>query len=533
MQLPHYKYFKFLISVFLVLFFFVCSSHSLENQNYKITLKENTGGLNSKASPVTLKNNESSDLMNVDLDTDGSIRKRRGYTVLNNTSISSKKVDGLYAYYLNSGTRHLIAAANGIYKMDNLDGTWDAITNTAITANKKARFTSFQNTMFMTNGTDPVQEWSGTGNCTDSQCNSDISLSKAKYLSEYDNRLFLANVTVSSADYPSRLYYSELFDKDVWDANQYITAGFNDGDVITGVVNLGGYLYVFKTKSIYKVKNTGDSAIPYTVEKTNATDGCISPDSLQIISNGLVIFLSQQGIAVFDGNTTEIISYKIKPTIDDLAGTNLIESSSCVYKTLNQYWLSVSDGDSGDRIIIWDYYHNAFLLHSGIHARSFSTIIDSSENERLYFGDYIGYVYRADTGTDDYPGKTITAINAYYTTKHYDFDYLFMTKVPRYIVVIFQYSNTPSVLNISYAYDLQTTDHTTETFTLQNPVTAIWDISLWDVDLIPGSGASYYRVDLQSQGITMRFKFSNNALGQTFSIYGWEVAYNMGGIVEN
>ena len=46
----------------------------------------------------------------------------------------------------------------------------------------------------------------------------------------------------------------------------------------------------------------------------------------------------------------------------------------------------------------------------------------SGLDERPYFGDYNGYIYRMDTGTDDYPLGVKTAIDAYYYTNWKYFD---------------------------------------------------------------------------------------------------------------
>lgn len=516
-----------------ILYFLICfSAYCLEDIPYTALLKNNVGGLNSKASPVTVDDSEASDLLNINLDTDGAIKKRPGYTVLNSTALIDQ-VDGLFVYTQAAGTRYMIAAAAKLYKMDALDGTWDDITGTTtITTGYPMRAANYGNSIVMTNGYNKVQDWTGSSVCTDNDCVNDISLTKAKYIESFVNRLFLANVTVSSTDYPNRLYFSDVTQIGVWTSLNYITIGYNDGDVITGIVATGGYLYVFKKQSIYKVTATGDTTVPFTSEKTYATDGCIAPDTIQPINNK-IFYLSQNGICVFNGSTSQVLSYKIQPTLQALDQTNLINAKSGVYKRLNQYWISVSDGDTGDRIIVFDYYHNCFLLHNGIHALALTSIIDSADVERFYFGDFLGYVYRYNVGYNDNPGKTETAINAYYITKHYELNSFITDKIMRYLILIFQYTSMSSNLNIYYTYDLQTSDLFHDVVELQNAHSAKWDTAVWDVAIWPGEGATYKRIDLKSAGITIRLKFQNNALDETFTLYGWEFGYKGGQIVKN
>ena len=88
------------------------------------------GGLNTIAGPLSLDNNESSELKNIDFHEFGSFSKRSGYTVLNSTSLGNDvEGDGLHWFEYDSGgtlTRKAICVANGkVYKMDGLDGIWD------------------------------------------------------------------------------------------------------------------------------------------------------------------------------------------------------------------------------------------------------------------------------------------------------------------------------------------------------------------------------------------------------------------------
>ena len=77
---------------------------------------------------MSVKDEEATDLLNINLDTDGAIRKRKGYTTLNSTALPDQ-LDGLARYVQTDSTIYMIAAAAGMYKMDLFDGTWDDVTN--------------------------------------------------------------------------------------------------------------------------------------------------------------------------------------------------------------------------------------------------------------------------------------------------------------------------------------------------------------------------------------------------------------------
>ena len=93
------------------------------------------GGLNSTSGPLGLQDNEASDLQNIDFNKFGSILKRNGYSTLNTTALTGATAfDGLHWFeFTSSGAtvRKSITVNNGtLYKMDDLDGTWDDITGT-------------------------------------------------------------------------------------------------------------------------------------------------------------------------------------------------------------------------------------------------------------------------------------------------------------------------------------------------------------------------------------------------------------------
>jgi len=126
------------------------------------------GGLNSAGGNLSLKDNESSDLLNVDFNFLGSVLKRSGYTTLNGTAIATSPLsDGLHWYESNqSGTlTYILIAVNGgnVYYMTGFDGTWNDITGSiTLTPGNFCSFKNLFNVMYATNGTNPPFQVSNT-----------------------------------------------------------------------------------------------------------------------------------------------------------------------------------------------------------------------------------------------------------------------------------------------------------------------------------------------------------------------------------
>jgi len=487
--------------------------------------KSLNGGLNSTSGAFGVQDNESSDLQNIDFDKFGSILKRNGYASLNTASITgSTKVEGLHWYeYNNSGVygSFAVCASNGsLYKQDDLDGVWDNITGPAITTGNHCDFENFLNEVYITNGADIPLKWAGSG--TASVMAVPSGLTAAKYVKQFSNYLFLGNVTVSGITYPSRIYWSAIKDTSSWDAANFIEIAKDDGQEITGMKVLADRLVIYKRRAIYNVFFTGDADIPFILPgggKSNSSVGCIAPFSIQEVENGHV-FLAPDGIYYYDGMNSYKLSHRITKTLDSFNQTNLNNAVSCVHKAKNRYMLSFTSSGmtEADRVVVWDYFNNAFSVYVGIAPCSLATFFVSSFEERPYFGDFDGFVYRMDTGTDDYPLNTANAVSSYFYTNWKAFDDLCDQKGVPHVYLYYQTSN--SVLTFAYSYDFETTDQYTQTLTLAT-ATDTYGTGIYGTAVYAGSGGGSTRRDLTGRGRTVRFKFANATLGETFRMDGF------------
>ena len=275
------------------------------------------GGLNSTAAPLHLKDNESSGLQNIDFDRFGAILKRNGYTTLSAVTSNSIGGDGLYWFeYDNSGTqtRYATRVYDGkLEKMDAVDGTWDDVTGTAtITSANPCDFETFTNKLFVANGKNKPFFWDGGASAGTAHVPE--NLTSAKFVKTFQNYLFYGNVVVNSVYYPTRIYWSSLRDPTAWDSADWIDVAKGDGQPITGLHVLANAAVIFKTRSIYTVFFTGDSTIPFQMQKVASPVGCTVPTSIQEVENGLVFF-SNDGFYFFDGITSTKISDRITTTI--------------------------------------------------------------------------------------------------------------------------------------------------------------------------------------------------------------------------
>lgn len=433
--------------------------------------------------------------------------------------------DGLYWFEFSSGgdfTRKLVNVSLGkLWKMDDLDGTWDDVTGSVlINAGNHCDFETFLNKVIITNGVNPPFLWAGTG--TASLMAVPVGLTRAKYVRQFNNYLFLANVTVDGTHYPSRFYWSRIKDIDNWDGDQFIEVSKDDGQEITGIKVLQDRLVIYKTRAIYNLFFTGDADFPFILPgggKSNSTVGCISPFSIQEIENGHV-FLAVDGLYYYDGMNSTKLSYRVQKTLDDdLNQSEFPTAVSCVFKPKNKYLLALSsEGQSThNRVLVWDYYNNAFSVYTGIAASAMANVFLDGTIEQIYFCDYDGFTYQMETGVDDYPLKIQTAIDFFYWTnwKYYD-DLCDQKGVPN-IYIYYQSANT--VLTLAYSYDFESGEQYSQTFSLSGGV-ALYDVAIWDDARYASAGGAVRRRDLTGRGRVVRFKFANANLTETVQIDG-------------
>lgn len=477
-----------------------------------------SGGLNSTDNPLFLKENEASDLQNIDFDTNGAFKKRSGYSRLNTSAFNSGATWTSLHFFESSTADFLIGTCgNKLAKMDDFDGTWDDITGSlTITAGNNNIFSwrTFNGKVYGTNNVDVPILWSGSGNGATWTVVTGIT--KVKWIEVFENYMFLANVELSSVRQATRLYWSTIKDAETWSTTDFVEIGLQDGQEITGIKTLGDRLVIFKERSIYIGIFTGDSNVPFIFVKTKSHVGSISGYSVQEVNNGL-IFLSQDGFYFFNGTTSEKISERISVTMDTFNKNRFSVSQSAYQKERNRYWLALttSGGSTNNRVITFDSFNNAFSLYKGHNANCFVTLHTSGQ-ERIYFGDYAGFVYRADTGLNDNPSGTATSIEGYLKTKWFDFGDQTNQKATPNLVVYFTYKT--GIVTFAYAYDLSEGE-----VILSFSTTApgeLWDTAVWDVSEWGASGGFFRRIDLDGRGRVVRYRFYNNTLSETFHING-------------
>jgi hypothetical protein len=363
----------------------------------------------------------------------------------------------------------------------------------------------------------------GDANIAFTISNANVNITKAKFVSQYNNYLFLANVTTGDGvNRPTRMYWCDINNPESWLGTSWIEVSYLDGQEITQLWGFSNYLFIFKTRSIFGCTFTGDADFPFILPgggRSSSAIGCVAPWSMAQIEEG-VIFVSYDGIYLFDGTTSYKLTDKIRDTFLGLNVPNFKQVESTINRKKNMVYFAFPSGATNDTILCWNYFLNAWSVYKGLAPAAMETAYVGGVDERPCFADYGGFVYRMDSGPDDYPLNVRTAIDGYFWTNWKTMDDLVNKKgIPEVVVY---YAQSESTLTFAYAYDFTVGEQFSSTFRTIPADAFLWGSGLWGVDNWTGAtGGGVIRRDLTGRGRVVRFKIANNTVGETFRIDGF------------
>ncbi len=284
-------------------------------KRFGIILKDFSGGLNLKYDDDLMSLNEARNLRNCDPYSKGWIDRRMGCSKLTSDGIGSEvSVSDGIRFYPTSSTKELIiatnnAVANKIWKINDSTGVETEITGgTALQASTRVRFQIYKGTLFINDGTAPIQYY--TSGITKADISGTPTPPTGSHYCIHKRRMYVAN--------GANLYYS----------NVGLFAGLPDCDfpadniepigdetlVIIGMIPQQDHIVIFKENTFHKWIGTAD--YDFRVLDTNRPYGSIASDSITMCE-GWVLFLSHDGVRAYDGGLHCILlSDKITPIID-------------------------------------------------------------------------------------------------------------------------------------------------------------------------------------------------------------------------
>lgn len=376
------------------------------------------GGLNAAENPLKIKDNESPDCLNAHTNVFGSVEKRKGKIKLNSVTVGATKRGNASLDYVVTTTsrKFLTVFDNTLYKMDDLDGTWDALTMTVTIGSGRAELRQYlTKAVLASHVSGNVQSWDGSSGAM-----ATISGSAAfKYLGVDDisGRLWAAGL----ASNDGVGYFTPVNALSFDTTNDKLV--ISNTDVIVGFRQLKGRFYALGRNNIYRIDDLGGD--PRFGARPVAHPGTLSPESAQVgdllgIGEGILYLGTDKQLYFFNGTDTARLSYKFDhrstissaQTLDQISAAYLDEVHAVVNPLRNWYMLHYPSGSDviNNNCMVYDLNSQSAWPFNGMPANTAALVNDGNNALRIYQTGYTGFTWQFDSGNDD----DGSAINSYY-----------------------------------------------------------------------------------------------------------------------
>lgn len=478
------------------------------------TLRDFTGGLNLVSDTFRLAENESPDLLNVDLDRRGGFQVRRGVTPFSSSSIGAAP-ETIWTY--NSFGTIYTMVQTGATIQSGVGSTWSNVGSSLGSATQGVCPVTFNNINYWVRGNADVVKWDGSTASTlgtsfnDTTTPSSGNIPRADHMAVHAGYMWVAGTHESGTHYKNRVRFSwaNTFDNsgENWRSQDYIDIDDGkDSDYITAIVPYGDQLIVFKHDSVYAIY--GYSGESFSVVNISNTVGAVSHSGVLATPSGLFFFDHQVGLNVYDGRSVNWVFEQIWPAMrDGSIPTSLIDNVELGWVE-NRLWLSVPWSELPDVPRGVTFVFDPQLKQRGSWTKYSLQAGPYSRGHRN--DNYLAYlhgtnlIYRLDVHDQYYDNMGgiigVVPINSYYRTRWIDLGEPAVKKRWRRAEVVMQVEQAYDLPVVSFAnYDPSIPVKNFLFRSLSSPSSAnidVWDDpdSEWDSSLWARSG-NYAYVD--------------------------------------
>jgi hypothetical protein len=328
------------------------------------------GGLNLTSDPIHVKDNETTDCLNVDFDVRGAVRKRLG-SIQRGITEPNPPFDMALPYRTPGGVSTLLLPrwGFGLLQMDTSYGV-TLLGGSTQTANFDNAGIVAGGSAYIVNNNDGTLKINGsTASRLGTTAGADGNHPKAAYIAFHKGRLFFGNTGAGTN--PSRVIFtgSDANPANLEHFKTLSTVDFDpdDGDEITAIVPFLDQLTVFKRNKIFTLRGNQPSSFIRVL--ANPALGCVAPRTAQAWDKG-VMFLSTRGVFSFDGARATRVSEKIDPALNALPAEALSTAAALVYQ--QRYYLFVNEDAANaynETTYVFDFTTGTWTKYRGWNVR--------------------------------------------------------------------------------------------------------------------------------------------------------------------
>jgi hypothetical protein len=331
----------------------------MPNRLQPINLVDFSGGINTRASPFQLAENETAESVNVSVDRLGGIYSRRGWERWNSADLwpdpAAWDPRRGYMHSLADGTDITYVAANATILGSNGTNVLTDLTIPCSAHTHLADFAAMGDTLYIARGRDLASysrtgtaaalalAASGAGNWNDDYTNPiGGTMPQAELVETHAGYLFVANIVEDGVQFPNRIRWSHPTSPGDWAQSDYIDIT-SEGDRITALMSYQDHLLVFKSDGLWAIY--GYDADSWQVVKKSTTSGAPGPQAVTRSESAIFFYSGSDmgGIYAYTGESPSEISTGLRRSFGQITHPELV----CVGWLRRKLWVTVPWNYSG------------------------------------------------------------------------------------------------------------------------------------------------------------------------------------------
>lgn len=492
--------------------------------------KDFTGGLNLRTDQFQLADNESPEMLNVEVDPRGGVFSRGGMARFNSVDVAGGWSPQKLTPFYSSTTNLMLANNNRIQRYAVGSNTFVNLEFSAgnpIVCNGAhgACLAPWGDTLYIATGIGPTAvatyKWDGSAtyatalggivNNSDWLAGTNDKFPRAEHIVVHTNKMFAANVYVEGVHHRNRVHFSMESLPQKWDDNDYFDI-LGGGEGITGMAVISGVLFIFKPYAIYALY--GYDNTNYRLVEVSTSIGCANHHAMAQTESGVYFYSSQKGLFFLDGSSIVDLFERMRPAFDLGYINSSAPEAVSVSWVGRRVWLSLPYSTTGTAAttptvnLVYDpsmRSYTMFATADGKAAFAGTDYRDAGGNEyRLFCHPSVPCVLSVDKYDLPYDlinvDGTSTGFATKYRTKWFDGGSYLQRKMFRRPDLVMRETDTVQNIGVSVYHDYQEADGAeARTFSITQTSTAggmMWG-ELWAYEPVGGDPyGSYWSNDV-------------------------------------
>jgi hypothetical protein len=373
----------------------------MPNRLEPINLMSFVGGLNLRRNQFQLAEDESPDLLNVDIDPRGGFRTRRGWQRWNDDDIVDLETEvweprNSHVHNWSTGQQEIYVVNNGDLWSAGDDGVFALVdTDLCVADPHQADFATWGDDIYIAYGrTQSTRRRTLDGSATamtpdvwsevDAPTNN--TAPRAEFIEAHGGYMFVASTREGSTNFDDRIRWSHPGKPDSWREDDFIDIE-EGGGRITGLMSFQDHLLIFKTNSLHALYGYDEDS--WQRIKVSISVGC--PGTVAITrSETAVYFFSASdrgGVYAYAGEEPVYLSEKLRTAFEEILDyENVYVSWAGRRLWVSVPWRKDSGATTGpSSIFVWDtdVGNGAWTMYRSNYG-SVASVVDGSDVNAKY-----------------------------------------------------------------------------------------------------------------------------------------------------